>query len=148
MSTLAGAIPLASPIEPARASALHRWNVVLALLHALQFAIMLGVSFLRDPMASAPVVSSYLTFDQATRTLVGAQRPLFDLPLGPSVALFFLVSAVAHATVAFPARRWYEAHLARGQNAARWIEYAFSSSVMIVVIASLSGIREIGSLIA
>ena len=74
--------------------------------------------------------------------------PVFDLPIGPAVALFFLLSAIAHFTVAFPARRWYERRLARGQNPARWIEYAFSSSVMIVVIASLTGIREIGTLIA
>ena len=30
----------------------------------------------------------------------------------------------------------------------RWIEYALSSSVMIVVIASLAGIQEIGTLVA
>jgi hypothetical protein len=30
----------------------------------------------------------------------------------------------------------------------RWIEYALSSSVMIVVIATLSGIQEIGTLVA
>ena len=50
--------------------------------------------------------------------------------------------------VAGPARAWYERSLARGRNPARWIEYAFSSSVMIVVIATLVGIREIGTLIA
>ena len=33
-------------------------------------------------------------------------------------------------------------------NPARWIEYAFSSSVMIVVIAMLTGVREIGTLVA
>jgi hypothetical protein len=38
--------------------------------------------------------------------------------------------------------------LARGQNPARWVEYAFSSSVMIVVIATLSGIQEVGTLVA
>ncbi len=30
----------------------------------------------------------------------------------------------------------------------RWIEYALSSSVMIVIIAALSGIQEIGTLVA
>jgi hypothetical protein len=50
--------------------------------------------------------------------------------------------------MAFPARRWYEAHLARGQNPIRWVEYSFSSSVMIVVIAALAGVQEVGTLIA
>ena len=58
------------------------------------------------------------------------------------------MSAIAHFTVAFPARGWYERMLARGQNPARWVEYAFSSSVMIVVIATLSGIQEVGTLVA
>jgi Heliorhodopsin len=131
-----------------RSASLFRWNLALAGLHALQFAALLAISFARDPLVAAPVTSSYLAWDPATRSLVDAQRQLFDLPIGPTVAVFFLLSAIAHATVALPARRWYEARLARGQNPARWIEYAFSSSLMIVVIASLSGIREIGTLIA
>ena len=144
------------PLEPAavvaipavQAHRLHRWNAGLAVLHALQGIAILALSFAREPIVTAPVVSSYLTFDDATRTLVPAQRALFDLPIGPAVALFFFLSAVAHGLLAFPARGWYQARLARGQNPARWIEYALSSSVMIVVIAELSGIREIGTLVA
>jgi hypothetical protein len=135
-------------IDSGRSASLFRWNLVLAGLHFVQFVAMLAISFARNPLVSAPVTSSYLEWDPASRTLVDAQRSLFDLPIGPAVAAFFLLSAVAHATVAGPARAWYEARLARGQNPARWIEYAFSSSLMIVIIASLSGIREIGTLIA
>jgi Heliorhodopsin len=128
--------------------ALRRWNLALAALHFAQFVAMIALSFAKNPIVTAPVVSSYLRFDEASGTLVNAQRSLFALPIGPAVAVFFLLSAMAHLIVAVPARGWYEAHLARGQNPARWIEYAFSSSVMIVVIASLSGIREIGTLVA
>ena len=139
---------LAAPIDEGRAAGLFRWNLVLAALHGVQAVVILGLSFARDPVVSSPVVSSYLRFDPGTRTLVEAQRPLFDLPIGPAVAVFFLLSALAHLAVAIPFRGSYERHLARGQNPARWIEYAFSSSVMIVVIASLTGIREVGTLIA
>ena len=131
-----------------RAAGLFRWNAVLALLHGVQAAVILALSFARDPIVTAPVVSSYLRFDTASSTLVPAQRAVLDLPIGPAVALFFLISAIAHATLAWPARRWYEASLARGQNPARWVEYAFSSSVMVVVIATLAGVQEAGSLIA
>jgi hypothetical protein len=127
---------------------LWRWNASLASLHAIQGLAILALSFAKSPMVAAPVVSSYLSYDSATATLVPAQRTLFDLPIGPAVALFFFLSAIAHATLAFPARRWYEARLIRGQNPARWVEYALSSSVMIVVIATLSGIQEIGTLVA
>jgi len=135
-------------IPATRARSLNRWNVVLAALHAVQGLVILAISFAKDPVVTAPVVSSYLTFDEATRTLVPAQRAVFDLPIGPAVAVFFFLSAIAHFTVAGPARGWYERRLARGQNPARWIEYALSSSVMIVIIAELAGIQEVGTLIA
>jgi len=147
MTALATATGI-GPIPGDRARGLFRWNTALAVLHLVQFAAMLALSLGVATVVTTPVVSSYLVFDAATRTLVPAQRVLFDLPIGPAVATFFLMSAVAHFVVAFPARAWYERRLARGQNPARWIEYAFSSSVMIVVIATLTGIREIGTLIA
>jgi hypothetical protein len=141
--------PIVRPgIAGDRAAGLFRWNAWLALLHAIQGAAILALSFARDPIVTAPVVSSYLTFDTTTSSLVPAQRAVLDLPIGPAVALFFLISALAHAALAWPARRWYETSLARGQNPARWIEYAFSSSVMVVVIATLAGVQEAGTLIA
>lgn len=147
MTVIAAAQPI-RPIPAERANSLFRWNAVLAALHGLQFGVMLALSLAQDPMARWRVVSSYLTFDTATSTLVPAQRTLFELPIGPVVASFFAMSAIAHLIVAFPARSWYERRLARHQNPARWIEYALSSSVMIVVIAMLTGVREVGTLIA
>jgi hypothetical protein len=131
-----------------RSASLFRWNAILAGLHFLQGIVILAISFARDPVVTSPVVSTYLRYDEASRHLVTAQRGIWDLPIGPAVAAFFLLSAAAHFTMAFPARRWYEAHLARGQNPIRWVEYAFSSSVMIVVIAALAGVQEVGTLIA
>ena len=135
-------------IEPARAQSLSRWNRWLAVLHGVQGLAILALSFAKSPVVAAPVVSSYLTFDSARSTLVPAQQLLFELPIGPAVAAFFFLSAIAHAMLALPARGWYEASLSRGQNPARWIEYALSSSVMIVVIATLAGIQEVGTLVA
>ena len=149
MTAASPVLPTAGLTIPAdRAQSLHRWNLVLAILHFLQFGLILFLSFARDPMVTAPVVSGYLSFDAATETLVNAQRPLFDLPIGPAVALFFLISAAAHFLLAFPFRGWYERVLARGQNPARWIEYAMSSSIMIVIIATLTGIQDAGALLA
>jgi hypothetical protein len=146
--------PAAAAAAPARAipadrsAGLFRWNAVLAALHLVQAAAILGLSFAKSPVVTSPVVGTYLRFDETTKHLVTAQRSIWDMPIGPAVALFFLMSAIAHFAMAFPARRWYEAHLARGQNPIRWIEYAFSSSVMIVVIAALAGVQEVGTLIA
>ncbi len=135
-------------IPAERARSLARWNATLSVLHLVQGLAILAISFAKNPIATSPVVGTYLHVDEATKHLVTAQRSLWELPLGPMVALFFFMSAFAHFTMAFPMRRRYEGWLARGQNPLRWVEYSFSSSVMIVVIAALSGVQEIGTLIA
>jgi len=141
--------PVAAPAIPAdRARSLFRWNTTLSALHFVQFLAILALSFAKNPIVTSPVVGTYLRFDEATRHLVTAQRSIWDMPLGPAVALFFLLSAVAHFAMAFPLRGRYEGWLARGMNPIRWIEYSFSSGVMIVIIAALSGVQEIGTLIA
>ena len=58
------------------------------------------------------------------------------------------MSAIAHAVAGWPLRARYEAWLARGMNPLRWVEYAFSSTVMIVAIAYLSFIRDVPALVA
>jgi hypothetical protein len=142
------AATLGRAIPTDRSASLFRWNAVLAALHFVQAAAIMALSFAKDPIVTSPVVGTYLRYDVATSHLVTAQRSIWEMPLGPMVALFLLMSAIAHFSMAFPARRWYEAHLARGQNPIRWVEYAFSSSVMIVVIAALAGVQEVGTLIA
>ena len=138
----------AAPIPDDRAHSLFRWNAVLAALHGIQGLLILALSFARDPIVTAPVVSTYLTFDEATETLVPATSSLFELPIGPAVATFFFLSAIAHGLLAFPLRGWYERRLSNGIQPMRWIEYSLSSSVMIVIIAALAGIQEIGTLVA
>jgi len=138
----------APPLTEERSRSLFRWNAVLAALHGIQGLLILALSFAKDPIVTSPVVSSYLTFDSATETLVPAQRALFELPIGPAVALFLFMSAIAHFLLAWPLRSWYERRLAAGIQPMRWLEYSLSSSVMIVIIAALAGIQEIGTLVA
>ena len=148
MSILTAAAATTSSVDRDRSASLFRWNVILSAVHVGQAAAILALSFAKSPVVTSPVVSTYLSFDETTRRLVTAQRPIWDLPIGPAVALFFLMSAIAHFSMAFPARAWYEARLASEQNPIRWIEYSFSSSVMIVVIAALAGVQGVGTLIA
>jgi hypothetical protein len=142
------AVPVAVPLADERAHSLFRWNAILSGLHGVQGLIILVISLAAAEVVTAPVVTSYLTYDGATQTLVPAERTLFQLPIGLAVALFLFLSAAAHALLAWPARGWYERKLGEHIQPARWIEYALSSSVMIVVIAVLSGIQEIGTLLA
>ncbi len=64
------------------------------------------------------------------------------------MAIFLLLSALAHfypSTIGYTS---YVANLERKKNPIRFFEYALSSSVMIIVIALLVGIYELAALIA
>ena len=64
------------------------------------------------------------------------------------VALFLFLSAAFHWLVAAPGVFGrYIAGLEAGHNYFRWAEYSLSSSVMIVLIAMLTGISDIAALI-
>jgi hypothetical protein len=75
-------------------------------------------------------------------------RHLFDIRIGWGVAAFVLISAAAHWILAGPAFGWYIENLRQQRNYARWIEYSFSASIMIVLIAMVTGISDVAALIA
>jgi hypothetical protein len=64
------------------------------------------------------------------------------------VAIFLFMSALAHYLIASVLFDRYKAGLLENHNYYRWIEYAFSSSLMIVLIAMLTGISDIAALTA
>lgn len=66
--------------------------------------------------------------------------------LGAILASFLLISAVAHFTIAFLKNKKYNENLAKGMNPYRWYEYAFSSSIMIALIALFLGVWDFWSL--
>jgi hypothetical protein len=129
--------------ETALFSRLRRFNLAMAALHALQGALMLALS--ND--FSLPVETSFVRSTGEGGQLVPVREVLFDLPFGPAVASFLFMSAAAHLVVATVGYRTYIAQLRRGVNYARWIEYAFSASTMIVLIAMLVGIYELAALV-
>lgn len=118
---------------------LRLFNVIMGFLHLVQGGMMLALS--ND--FSLPVNSSFVEFSPQAGKLVPVTETLFDLRLGPMVATFLFLSAIAHFSISLPGiYRWYINNLKKGANYARWIEYAFSSSVMIVVIAMLTGMYD------
>ena len=95
------------------------------------------------------ITQNYLRFNTVTESLELASSDLFALPFGVLVALFLLISALAHALIAIPKKlnAKYNSDLKMGINQFRWFEYAISSSIMIVLISTLFGIYDIASLI-
>ena len=111
-----------------------RWaNGLLGLLHSGQgiAILLLGSGF------SAPVIASYLG-----STSEFTYQPRF------LIAAFLFLAAFDHLFLSLP---WvfprYIKNLTRRINRIRWYEYSLSASVMIVVIASLTGIRDLVALI-
>ncbi|MDD2779270.1 MAG: heliorhodopsin HeR [Candidatus Methanomethylophilaceae archaeon] len=119
---------------------LRRFNLIMGFFHFIQAAIMLVI-------ANYDVKMFFTTsFLDATGGFppVGASTPVefFSVPLGPMVAIFLLMSAIAHLFLATVGYKWYAENLKMNINKARWIEYAVSSSFMLVVIAWLCGMFD------
>ena len=93
------------------------------------------------------ITVNYLSFDVATRTLTTASKAVFSLPLVWPILAFLAMSMVAHLIISTIWYRGYKKDLQKGMNRARWIEYSFSASTMIIAIALLSGIYDLPSLI-
>ena len=124
---------------------LRRFNIAMGLLHFFQAALLLAIS----SSFTLPITSSYLKYNTVTQHLDPTLQVVYNLPIAPMIALFLFISASDHLILATPrAFKWYVANLENHINYARWIEYAVSSSVMIVVISMLVGIYDIVALIS
>ena len=128
--------------EARRFGRLRTYNGVMGLFHLAQgiAIVLLSNDF------SLPVTASFLQGPPGTPP--AAPEVLFDVPLGYAVAAFIFMSALAHFIIAGPAYSSYVAGLKRNRNYYRWIEYAFSSSLMVILIGMLPGIFDIAAIIA
>jgi hypothetical protein len=120
---------------------LRLYNLVMAALHAAQGAAVLALS--ND--FSQPVTAAFMKGPPGSPAVT---ERLFTVPLGPAVAAFLFMSAAAHLIISGPAWRWYRSNLAKSRSYARWIEYSISSSLMIVLIAMITGIADVAALVA
>lgn len=127
---------------------LKRFNLIMGLLHLVQGVTMLflATSVIQKIAEFQPMITQYFQqFNFQTRSLELTSRDLFQLPFGGLVAMFLLISAAAHFIIVMNEKK-YTSDLKKGINRFRWYEYALSSSIMIVLIATLFGIYDIGSL--
>nr|QOV08887.1 Heliorhodopsin [uncultured Actinomycetes bacterium]QOV09083.1 Heliorhodopsin [uncultured Actinomycetes bacterium] len=138
---MASSTPL--DIPSSRLAGLRRYNLFAGIFHAVQaiaiialandFALPVSVNYLLD----APVPGA--RFDSVQ---------LFDFPIAIGVAIFSLLSALAHFWIVGPGFDRYSNDLRNKRNIARWIEYAISSTLMIVLISLINAVWDIVALIA
>jgi len=123
---------------------LRLYNIIMGFFHFVQGILMVVLS--ND--FTLPINTSYLKFDLATKSLQPSLNNIYDLKVGYAVAAFLFLSSLAHFIISLPkVYEWYVANLKKGINYARWIEYAFSSSIMIVVISMLVGVYDLSTLL-
>jgi hypothetical protein len=132
----------ASPDTDRRLARLRVWNIAVGLILAAQAVV---IAVLTNGF-SLPVNATFMTGAPGSATHL---HHLFNLPLGWGVFAFLAISAAALLIIASPGVfGWYKRNLLLDRNYGRWIEYFFSSSIMIVLIAMLVGISDVAALIA
>ena len=129
--------------KPLTAERLRKTNIYAGVLHLAQMAAVLALS----SDFSLPITATYMSGPPGTT--YAPPVTLFETPIGLTVAIFLGLSAFFHFLVAsgkFYPR--YAAGLALKRNYFRWVEYSISSSVMIVLIAQVTGVADITAIIS
>lgn len=128
-------------VEPGR---LRLLNTVFGFAHLVQAVVFIVAS----TSVSLEVTATFATDQPGTPVDPSQLGRLFSYRLGPGVATFSLLSALFHFIIVSP---WgwpkYLRELGRGQNRFRWVEYSLSASMMIVLIAGITGITDVAALI-
>ncbi len=137
--------------DPLAFESLIRFNKIMGSVHLVQGVLMMLFAFLVYPNLDGtgtqtftiPVIGNYLNFVEGQGLVLTPTETLFELPFLPLTASFLLISALFHFIIAIPYKDKYVADLKVGINKLRWYEYALSSSLMIVLISSLFGVRDV-----
>jgi hypothetical protein len=144
-ATVSAAAPAAAYTTPElerRLGRLRVWNLGVGAVLAVEA---LAMALLTNGF-SLPVTATYMTGPPGTPAKL---TKLFELPLGWGVFAFVAISAAALFLIASPGVfSWYKANLLQSRNYGRWIEYFFSSSIMIVLISMITGISDVAALLA
>ena len=124
-------------------SKLRRANVIAGALHLAQMVVVLALS--ND--FTLPIVARYMAGPPGST--FADPIVLLNAPIGITVAIFLGLSSFFHFLVASPKffTRYSKSLLAQ-RNYFRWVEYSISSSVMIVLIALITGVSDVAAIVA
>jgi hypothetical protein len=125
------------------ATSLRRYNLIAGVLHLAQMVVVLSLA--ND--FTLPIVARYMAGPPGSTFT--DPITLLDAPIGLTVAIFLGLSAFFHLLVSSPqffAR--YAAGIEKQHNYFRWVEYSISSSVMIVLIALITGVSDVAAIVA
>ncbi|HET9660441.1 MAG TPA: heliorhodopsin HeR [Thermomicrobiales bacterium] len=136
-------IPAASIAQETVPERMRWYNLALGVIHLAQAVLIIALS--ND--FKLPIVGTYLTGPPGSE--YSPPDLIWSVPVGYAVAVFLLLAAADHFLMAAPGIwPWYRDNLARQINYARWLEYSVSASLMMVLIAMVTGIRDVGAILA
>jgi hypothetical protein len=122
---------------------LQTFNRIAGLTHLIQG---ITLALILNAETTIPIVTRF--FDETPDGIRPVSETLFEFPIAFIAPIFLLLSAAAHLFVSSPSYvRRYEANIQAGINPARWWEYAFSSSLMLVVLLMFGGLIEISTVV-
>lgn len=120
-------------------------NLIMAGSHLLQAAIFISLS----RSETAAIYFQYLKAQENTNIVSLSVFDLLTLELGLLLASISIICGLSHLIITLP--KMYPAYLRmikRKVNYIRWFEYSISSTLMILTIAVVTGIREFHLLLA
>lgn len=131
-----------------RLARLRPYNIVAGSLHLVQAIVFAFILTLVTKQVTFGVTANYL--GAAPGVAAPSERvTLFHVNVGMGVVAFLALSAFFHFLVSSPrVFPRYRSGLEAGHNYYRWAEYSLSSSIMIWLIAQITGITDIGALFA
>ncbi len=133
---------IATGVDQPALAGLRRWNLGLTVLHAAQAVLVLV-------LASDFAITVTSSFPAgAPGSQIPAPEPLFDVRIGLAIAVFLGLAALDHLLTGTVLRERYEDGLRHGINRFRWVEYSFSATIMLILIAFYNGITGIDAVIA
>ena len=123
---------------------LLRLNLCAALLHAVQAVVVVLIA----NNFTLPISGFF--WNDAPNTRLDPDRlvRIIDFRVSYGLVAFLGLSALFHllVSVGWGRNRYYE-ELSREQNRFRWVEYALSSTVMVLLIAMVFGISDVAALL-
>lgn len=124
-------------------SQLQTLNRVAGITHLIQA---IALCFILNAETRIPVITRF--FAETSDGVRPITKTLFEFPIALIAPIFLLLSACAHLFISSPNYvRRYEQNIDKGINPLRWWEYAFSSSLMLVVLLMLGGLFELSTIV-
>jgi len=144
MTTIASPADETPVVSNERIGRLRRLNLVMAGLHLVSGAFM----WLSSNDFTLQVSGFSLGGPPGTPLADGELFEAFSFPLGFWTAVFLFLSAAAHLYVGTVGFGRYRTELQAGRNRIRWVEYSLSATLMIVLIAVVTGVSDTAAVIA